>query len=837
MTATKKKVLRISLIFAIIAIIASAVIIGVHLRDERLEQEQNEALATLEERIGDYDEYTIVLSDTSRSEAERFAKKIGASLRITSDGTFATLTLTDGRTIRDIYADDANRKYIASFSADYKAKVSDILTDEEHRYPTSPTGRYTNEITSALNYLNLGNVWDKTTGAGITVAVIDTGIDTDHPEFRGRISEYSYNASEDKIVKDWLLDDGTYDWSLVEDEHGHGTSVAAALGAASDNSGMVGVAPEVTIIVIKVKCNERGEFERTSDLVFGLYYAIERDVSVVNMSFGSLNSENPFAEATQLAYDSDVICVAAAGNESTASLCFPAADPLVIGVGALASDSWELASYSNYGENVDVVAPGAVYTAEMGGGYKTATGTSLASPLVAGTIALLCKTDKFITYDEVTELLYASSYDLGERGRDFEYGFGAIDAMALIREERGTLTLDMMTDEIEDETALFIRNHTLQEMLMPERYFAVFDGWYYDPHYTEPYNYYEDRFVSDITLYAKWTGEDDGIPFTYVELEDGTIEIRSYTGRRKFISVPDYIDGKLVTSIGDCAFSGETGLREVNLPAGLTNIGNYAFKNCTNLVKIEIPEGVTTLGEGAFYNAVRMSSIAFVGNPKLERIGECAFAYCSSLRRIEIPEAVASLDGSAFFGATSLSSINVNKANKSFVSVDGVLFNKTKSILIAYPAGLAGDYALPNGTREIGGFAFAFTKSEYVNLGKVEKIGESAFQGSYIHGITIPDSVTSLGSSAFAFSPYLSEVIIGKKLSEVPEKTFAYCVSLTEIVIPKGVRSIGNEAFYYSGLSRVEFEEGSKLNSIGASAFKLCSLTEISLPESLIVIG
>jgi subtilisin family serine protease len=270
--------------------------------------------------------------------------------------------------------------------------------------------------------------------------VIDTGIDTDHPEFAGRISEYSYNATEDKIVKDYN------DWSLIEDQQGHGTAVAGVIGAPANGVGIVGMAPDVQILVIKAECDANGSFKRTSDLVFGLYYAIERDVQIVNMSFGTYSLENPFAEATQLAVDSDIICVAAAGNDSTSMLSWPAADENVIGVGAL-GDGWELAYYSNYGENTDLVAPGTTYTTQMGGGYDESTGTSLASPVVAGAIALLMQNNPYMWFEEVTEVLYASCYDLGDLGRDWDYGFGALDVNALVLEQRGTIHFDMLTDE------------------------------------------------------------------------------------------------------------------------------------------------------------------------------------------------------------------------------------------------------------------------------------------------------------------------------------------------------------------------------------------------------
>lgn len=744
---------------------------------------RNERLSELELRDGEYDENSIVLNNTSKEEATMLAKKMGAKLRITADGTFATLTLTDGRTIKDIYNDNSYLKYIDSLQTDWQSNVTGYHQNDGNRVPGAPTDSKGNEKErqSYLDYLNLSNVWNRTTGSGITVAVIDTGIDTDHKEFSGRISEYSYNASEDKIVKDYTLSDGSYDWSIVEDEVGHGTAVAGTIAAAMDGSGMVGVAPQVTIIAIKAECSPNGAFARTSDLVFGLYYAIERDVAVVNMSFGGYS--NPYAEATKLAYDSDIICVAAAGNDGTAAPHYPAADEYVIGVGALSDGSWELAEYSNYGENVDIVAPGTVYTAAMDGSYSTINGTSFASPLVAGAMALLVSTDRYITFDKVQELIVASSYDLGDAGHDYYYGYGAIDVSALILEQRGTITYDMMTKELDNTEGLFIMGHTLQETLEPERIYAIFDGWYYDPYYTEEYDFRNDAVYSNITVYAKWVNEEDGIPFTYVELDDGTMEIRSYKGRRRYIAIPEYIDGKPVTSIGDFAFDGESNLREIDLPSNLKHIGRYAFRNCSNLLNISIPCGVIEIEKAAFYGDIRMSTIIYEETPSLETLGDFVFAYCSKLTKIEIPSSVKTIGTGAFWGTLSLRSISVQKGNMNYLSSGGVLFNFTKSTLIAYPSALKTSYVIPDEVSTIDSYAFAYTGMSTVDFNNTSSIGDYSFMWSSLTAITIPDSVISLGEGVFTCSEYLSSVSFGNntKLTSISEKTFLHCTNLKSI--------------------------------------------------------
>ena len=839
----RKTIGRRALIITLIAaLLCIAVAVGiVFIREARLSGEQNELLSELDSRAGEYDDSSIVLRATSKAKAEKLAERFGARLRITSDGKYATLTLPEGVSIRDICADKENRAYLSQITPDYKASISDIDEISEKYVRPTTTPNYSiyddgYDLQNYLRYLNIGDAWQNYRGDGVTVAVIDTGIDTDHPEFAGRISEYSYNATYDKIVKDYTAADGGYDWSLVEDVVGHGTAVTGVIAAAMDGQGTVGIAPQVNIIVIKAECDANGRFLRGSDLVFGLYYAIERDADVVNMSFGG---GGDFSAPVRLGVDSDILMVAAAGNESTSSPQQPASCEGVIGVGALEADGWNLASYSNFGENANLVAPGTVYTAAAGGGYRTMNGTSFSSPIVAAALALMKSNGeyKYSSNEVLEEILYASCYDLGDLGPDFYYGYGALDISALLLEEKGTVTFNMLTDELENTTQVFVRSHTLQNMPEPERLYAVFDGWYYDIHCTEEYNWYEDEFNSDITLYANWVNEDDGVPFIYVTLDDGTIEIRSYTGKRRYITVPEEIEGKAVSSIGEFAFEGETRLREVRLPSRLRRIRTGAFAGCTNLYKIDIPASVTEIGASAFSNAVRLGTLAIPADSNLISIGDNAFANCTKLRRVDLPASLKSVNGSAFFGTTSNMEINAAPKNKHFVSIDGVLFNYTKSMIVAYPAGRTAAYTVPENVRYIGSCAFAYTKASSVDLGSVTEIGGSAFAASSLSAVAIPDTVISMGQNAFRSSAYLSSVKIGNGLRSISKEAFEYCSNLSEITIPAGIESIGEAAFANAGLGKLIFENNSKLTVISYAAFYGCPLTSVNFPDSLMNIG
>ena len=786
---------------------------------------------------GTYDESTIVLKDTNKSIATSLANRLNAKLRITKDGSFATLTLSDS-TFLDVVSNPDNKDILDYFSVDYMSTVSDIEEVEEEyvKKPSKyiPSDEYYN-AQSYLDYINLDNVWSSYRGWGVTVAIIDTGIDTDHPEFEGRISEYSYNATLDKIVKDYTDSEGNYDWSLIEDTQGHGTAVTGVIAAAMDNGGIAGISPNVTILTIKVESDEYGNFYRTSDLVFGLYYAIERDVNVVNMSFGG--GTNPYSDAARLAVDSDITLVAAAGNDATSSLTYPAADPNVIGVGALAEKSFELAQYSNYGENNDLVAPGTVYTTKNDGTYTTMNGTSFASPIVASVVALYNNYEYYPTVDAIKERLFASTIDLGALGKDYYYGYGALDVKAFILEPVSTVTFNYLTDEIDETKQIFINGHTLQSLPEPERLYSVFDGWYYDIDCTEELKYYEDIFSSDLTLYAKWANEDDSVPYTYVTLDDNTVEIRSYTGHRRYITIPDYIDGKVVSSIGDEAFSNETRIREINLPRYLTNISRNAFYGCSNLLKINIPDTVTSIGNNAFKDCVRMQEVIFGEASILKQIGSYAFSNCSSLLRFDIPKSVETVDGATFMGTTSLREINAHKQSKVYKSVDGVLFNKTKSTLIAYPAGLKQGYLIPSSVTKLGVASFAYTKEETINLNNIKTIEDYAFSSSKLISIVIPDSVTYMGMGAFNLSTNLKTVTLSKNLNTISSYAFNSCYSLSEILIPNNIITIESSAFGMSGLVNITFEENSKLLSIGEASFEKTLLNKIIIPKSVVQIG
>lgn len=622
MSIRKGKLQKRDIVIAVILVVV-LLLSGLGLaREIRLSHAQRDFAALLEANSGRFNEGRLVLASTSSREAQRIADTLGGSLRITKNGRFALVTLPDGVTLGDVAENRELRQYMAEFSLDYNdfsvgTEDTDVAADGDIRANFhSDEPMYPQQ--TALDYINIGDSWnvsmgERADGEKVTVAVIDSGIDTDHPEFTDAdgsiISTMSYDATDDQIVSN----DGI---SVIEDEHGHGTAVAGVIASQINGSGIMGIAPDAELLVIKCDVDETGEFKSSADIVFGIYYAIEQDVDVIDMSFGTAVPSRDLLYALQLAVDGDIIPVASAGNDSTAIPQYPAALETTIGVGALAQDSWELADYSNYGDNSDIVAPGTTLTTLIGGGYGTENGTSMATPVVSAAVAIYRSQYPYATFEQVKNELLAAGKDLGELGEDMYFGFGALDMNAFICEEKGSITYDYCTEDLEATTQVFVKQHTIQTVPEPERENIVFDDWYYDKGYTRVFDYdawYTMEFVEDVTLYAKWVNEDDegASVYSYKTLEDGTVEITSYKGKRRYLTIPDELDGMTVSAIGISAFADNTRLREVILPKGLTDIREYAF------------DGVS-----------RLRAVTFTGD-SLQCIAQRAFRNCAAGQRCD----------------------------------------------------------------------------------------------------------------------------------------------------------------------------------------------------------
>ncbi|WP_282154534.1 S8 family serine peptidase [Cytobacillus gottheilii] len=271
--------------------------------------------------------------------------------------------------------------------------------------------------TSDMYHLKNLNVAKAQSLAGknkVKVAVIDTGVDASHPELKNQIIA---NKNAMDPVKKGLADS-------------HGTHVAGIIAAEKNNGiGGYGIAPNADIISIDVFNRAMTVTDYT--IAEGILEAIRQKADVINMSLGSYASSPLLKEAVKKAVDSGIVVVAAAGNDGADILNYPASYEGVISVGATNASN-QLAYFSTYGPSVDVVAPGdqvysSVFDAGKGSSFVNMSGTSMASPVVAGAAALLLSKHPDLTPYQVNYILTKTAKDLGTKGYDTKYGHGQID--------------------------------------------------------------------------------------------------------------------------------------------------------------------------------------------------------------------------------------------------------------------------------------------------------------------------------------------------------------------------------------------------------------------------
>ena len=278
--------------------------------------------------------------------------------------------------------------------------------------PVDPGVQLPQKIDWGIDKLNANDVWNSYRGNGIDVAVIDTGIDLDHPDLR-------------------VLPGVTYVLRTrsADDDNGHGTHVAGIIAALDNTIGVVGVAPMANLYPVKV-LNSKGS-GYLSDVVKGIEWAIGNQMDVINMSLGADSGSSAMETVLEAAEISGIITVAAAGNDG-AAVDYPGAYDSTLAVGAV-DVSLNLAYFSSIGPQVDIVGPGVnVYSTYKGGTYKALSGTSMATPHLAGLAALYKQMNPGADLTAFRQALAGSSMDLGTNGKDVQYGWGFPDARILI---------------------------------------------------------------------------------------------------------------------------------------------------------------------------------------------------------------------------------------------------------------------------------------------------------------------------------------------------------------------------------------------------------------------
>jgi subtilisin family serine protease len=274
-----------------------------------------------------------------------------------------------------------------------------------------------------LNTMGAASAWDLGQGAGVTIAILDTGVDITHPDLAGH------------LVPGWNFYANTAD---VTDVYNHGTAVAGVAAAATNNGvGVAGLAGRAMIMPIRI--SDDAGVGSWSAMAQGLTYAADHGVRVANISYIAGGNATVLSAAQYMKNKNGLVFVSAGntGAESTA----PATTAL-IPVGATDGNDVR-ASFSTFGPYVSLTAPGTgLYTTVKGGGYSSGTGTSFSSPAAAGAAALVMSVNPSLSSTQVENILFSTAVDLGTAGRDPYYGYGRVNVAAAAQAARSMPAAD-----------------------------------------------------------------------------------------------------------------------------------------------------------------------------------------------------------------------------------------------------------------------------------------------------------------------------------------------------------------------------------------------------------
>lgn len=266
----------------------------------------------------------------------------------------------------------------------------------------------------ALPKLGAPTAWDTARGSGVLIAVIDTGVSYIHPDLQGKV----------ELGWDFVSNDAD-----PMDEQGHGTHVAGIAAGVTDNAaGIAGMAPNARILAVRALDQQGAGYY--SWIASAITSSADKGAKVINLSLGGPEGSQLLEQAVEYAAAHGAVVTCASGNESAAAVGFPARYDGCLAVGATTQDD-ALASFSNQGPGLDVVAPGAdILSTTRGGGYEAWSGTSMATPYASGVAALLVS--QGLNRMQVTQAMAATASDLGAPGYDTSFGHGRLDAAAAV---------------------------------------------------------------------------------------------------------------------------------------------------------------------------------------------------------------------------------------------------------------------------------------------------------------------------------------------------------------------------------------------------------------------
>lgn len=597
-------------------------------------------------------------------------------------------------------------------------------------------------------------------GNSVTVAVVDSGVDLDHPFLAGRIKEGG---------KDFVQSD-----NVPEDEHGHGTHIAGTI---------VDCTPGLNVDILPIRVLDSDNRGYTIDFVNGIDHAIDKKVDIINFSISVDVHSNYLDNTIKRAISAGIPTVISAGNlnKDTGTQC-PAhlADAIIVS----AIDSGNNKAYfSNYGASIDIAAPGVnIYNCDMGGNYTYMSGTSMAAPHISAIAAMYKLNNPDLTPIEVEELITTHVQDIGYQGKDSNFGYGVPKlSLALPKfplesinlEEKITLekgesralqvsynpenTTDDRTVKWTSSNNQIVRVDTSGQLTAVEVGTAVITA-----------QVGEKKAACTVTV----TGQSSNANLSNIQISGGKLTTVFYPYTTTYSAQVDFdVDEITITGIPQHEKASVTGPITQKVDTGVTPIELivtaedgitkkyiiYVHKGVSLDTDFEFSNGIITKYRGAGGDVIIPESIKGV---PVKEIGAYAFNANKNVTSVAIPEGVHTIKNSAFEFCTALMSVDLPSTLKKI------------ELRAFYNCSVLKDIVLPIGLTSIASSAFE-------NCSNLERI-------------EIPETVTTLGSSVFKNCTELKQVTNMNGITNLYSGLFNYCESLTSIEVPVGVKEIGS---------------------------------------------
>jgi hypothetical protein len=312
--------------------------------------------------------------------------------------------------------------------------------------------------------LQINNAWAQSTGSGIKIAVIDTGIDISHEDLTGKVV-----GGQDFTGSGYYTDD-----------EGHGTHIAGIIAAQRGNGiGIDGLAYDSKLLAVKVLDNN-GEGD-TYAISQGIMWAADQGAKILNLSLGNYVDDAMLKAAINYADSKGCFIVAASGNDGLSGVMYPAAYDNVVAVGST-NESNQLSSFSNFGSQIDVVAPGVNILSTVPESitsykYAYASGTSMSAAVVSAQLSLVLAKNPLMNKDVIFNLIKTSSFNLGGTSPNEAYGYGILDVNKILVGVSNALVPKVRNDL--DDNAFFLSKQITQSTQISDRLLSDFDAnWY-----------------------------------------------------------------------------------------------------------------------------------------------------------------------------------------------------------------------------------------------------------------------------------------------------------------------------------------------------------------------